>query len=514
MVTPKPDYLSRDFAGLRQSLLQYAQQVYPDWQPSSQGDLGMVLLELWAYMGDITSYYTDRAQFENYLPTATQRESILNLAFMLGYVPGAGAPSKGTVNLTTDKGTVARTVPAGTRLRTNRIEALDGPLVFETDEEAVIPANPAGTISAVTVAVTEGQTVSFAYLGESTGLPGQVLSLPNTGIYTETIQIFVEDSEGEVKINEGTSQEVTVSEWSKVDKLFEGDGTDLIFETRLATSTTQAYFGDGINGAVPATGLKIYATYRYGRGALGNVSVGLVRMLDTTGANVNLGGVRVARDGSGAYLSSEMTGGADPESNDSIRLNAPRVYRTQDRIVTSQDFEEAALAVEGVTKAVAMVGTFTSVTLYISGPDGAPAGTTLKEAVLDRLDGRTLAGVTVTINDPQFVDVNFGSESDPVEITVKRGRDLKHVSAAVKREIVGLVGRLEFEETLTVSKVHKAVNSLKAVTEVEIPIMAREGEAQTGTAKINPQPWEILRTSNSRIKLSLKHEKKKNRKND
>jgi hypothetical protein len=115
-VTIKADYLSRDFAGLRESMLTYAQQVYPEWQPSSEGDFGMMMLELFAYMGDIVSYYTDRAQFENYLPTATQRDSILNLAFMLGYLPNSGSPAAGFIPLTTDKGTAEKTVPEWRRL--------------------------------------------------------------------------------------------------------------------------------------------------------------------------------------------------------------------------------------------------------------------------------------------------------------------------------------------------------------------------------------------------------------
>lgn len=506
MAVPKPDYLSRDYAGLRQSLLQYAQQRFPQWQPASEGDFGLVLVELFSYMGDILSYYTDRAQFENYLPTATQRDSILNLAFMLGYQPNSGTPAKGTVPLTTDVGTGPKTVPAGTQIITNRIDAIDGPIVFETDEDVVIPDNTEGTAS-VEAAVTEGTTKAFQYIGESSGVPGQVFLLPNAGVYRETIQIFVEDGEGTTLINEGSETEFAVREWVRVEHLLEGDGDSRIFETRLASNATHILFGDDINGMIPATGLKVYATYRYGYGASGNLAPGLVRLINSQGQD-NLGEVKVVRDAQGAYLSSEMLGGANPESNDSIRLNAPRVYRTQDRVVTERDFVELALGTEGVSQANAVVGTFTSVTLYLTAADGGPPSDDLKQAVADRLEGKTLAGVTVSIGAPSYTSVNFGTNTEPIHIEVRKGYSLKNVRAAAKREIRSLVSLLEFGDALAVNKVYRALDKIDGVASVDIPVMARADAAQSGTRRITPKPWEMFTVGD--IYLNVVRKSKKN----
>jgi hypothetical protein len=507
-VTIKADYLSRDFAGLRESMLTYAQQVYPEWQPSSEGDFGMMMLELFAYMGDIVSYYTDRAQFENYLPTATQRDSILNLAFMLGYLPNSGSPAAGFIPLTTDKGTAEKTVPAGTQITTNRVEALDGPVVFETDEEVVIPANPNGTIPPVNVAVTEGSTVSFQYIGESTGQPGQVFLLPNTGVYGDTIQVFVEDGEGTTILNEGSQNESRLREWVKVDRLLEGDHDDKIFESRFSSTTTHLYFGDDINGSIPSTGLKVYATYRHGVGASGNVGASLVRLINTRGQQ-GLGAVKVAKDVEGTFLSGAMTGGSDPESDDSIRHNAPRVYRTQERVVTEEDFVEVALGTEGVKSASAVVGTFTSVTVFITAADGGPPSETLKQEVADRLEDKTLAGVTVTIGAPTFIPINFGTSTSPIKIEVKKGHSLKNVRAAAKRAINAMVGALNFGDRLGVNRVYNVLNRIDGVENVEIDVMVREdASSQTGTARITPKSWEMFTTSNNRIHLDVVRVKK------
>lgn len=497
MALQKADYLSRDYTGFRTSLLQYAQSVFPEWQPASEGDFGMVMVELFSYMGDILSYYTDRAQFENYLPTATQRESILNLAFMLGYVPNSGSPARGTVDLTTVADSVETVVPAGLKITTNRVAALDGPVTFETTEPVTLPANPTGAALPVSVSVEEGTTESGKYLGASSGQPGQAFSLPNTGVYREATRIFVEDVTGSIQITpEGGGPPVNVREWLQVDRILGRDKADRVFESRISTTVTNVFFGDDVNGAIPATGLKIYATYRHGVGALGNVATGVVRMINTTGTS-GLSAVRVAQNTSGEYLSGPMTGGADPESDESIRENAPRSFRSQDRVVTVDDYKSVALGTPGVRTVNAVVGSFTSVTLYITGPDGGAPTTELQQAVLDRLSTRLLAGVTVTIATPTFVPIDVGTVTYPMLVLLKKGYTPATVEEAVKREIAKMFSEMDAGDPMSVGNVYEVVNNIDGVDTVDIKVITRQGAGgQTTTAMITPQPWEVFTLGN------------------
>lgn len=477
MAVPKPDYLSRDYTGLRQSLLDYARQAFPEWQPSSEGDFGMVLVELFAYTGDILSYYTDRAQMENYLTTATQRESVLGLAYLLGYVPTSGAPATGTVTLV-NGGTTDLTVPAGAKITTPRIETIDGPVTFEVDADTALAGG-----AQVVVPVTEGTTVSTVKIGESSGQPSQSFLLPNTGAYSETVRIYVEDATGSTDING-----LTAREWVRKEHLLDADGGDPVFETFFNDSSTVIGFGDDINGAIPATGLQIFASYRHGFGASGNVSAGQVRFINDR----SLGGVRVATDGTGAYISSAMTGGADPESTESIRYNAPRAYRTQNRAVTEEDFRDIALGVEGVSKANVVVGTFTSVTVYVAGPDGGTPSESLKKVVADRYLGKTLGGVTVTVASPTFVPVNVGSGASPVAVEVRPGFSQRTAKAAIEREVKAYIQSLSFGQKLSVGALYDVIMNVEGVRYVDIPVMARNDVAQTGVVTITPRVWEIF----------------------
>jgi hypothetical protein len=90
---PVIDYLTKDYDGFRQGMLDRARVLLPEWKSRSEADFGVVLVELVAYAADILSYYQDRVANEAYLATATQRRSVLELLRLIGYQidPGLSA---------------------------------------------------------------------------------------------------------------------------------------------------------------------------------------------------------------------------------------------------------------------------------------------------------------------------------------------------------------------------------------------------------------------------------------
>jgi len=82
------DYTSRDYKSIRTMLVGLAKGYLPDWQTvGNTGDFGTLLLELYAYVGDVMNYYIDRVAAEAFLGTAVRRQSVLYIADMLGYRP-------------------------------------------------------------------------------------------------------------------------------------------------------------------------------------------------------------------------------------------------------------------------------------------------------------------------------------------------------------------------------------------------------------------------------------------
>ena len=74
-----------DFAGFREALLQPlpGEQAIGAWRPVP-GDLGLQVLEWWAYVADVLTFYNERHANESYLRTATRASSVANLVALLG----------------------------------------------------------------------------------------------------------------------------------------------------------------------------------------------------------------------------------------------------------------------------------------------------------------------------------------------------------------------------------------------------------------------------------------------
>ncbi len=473
-ITARADYTSKDFDGLKASMLDYAAQVFPEWQSRSEGDFGVVLVELMAYMGDVLSYYTDRVQDEAYLSTATQRQSVLQIASLLGYLPSNGTPATGTVQMTTATGSANPVlVPQGTEVTTDYIDAYDGPLTFETTQDATLPA---GGTSTVAVPVAHGVTRPMFTVATSNGLPGQQYRLPDISILTDTINVYVDS------VNDGV---VTQVAWARADYLVDGDPESQIFSTYVDSyGSTWIQFGDGLNGVTPTNGLNIWAEYRVGGGTVGNLAAGQI-----TGLSGNIAGAFIANDVNNNPISSAMTGGTDPESNDQIRANAPRVFRTQNRMVTLADFEDAALAVPGVLRASAVAGSFSSVTIYCVGPDGSGPSAVLTSRLQASLSPKALAGTTITIASPSNVAVNLGLVTIQVLDRFKADTVRTQVQQAIQSFLS--FANVDFGARITISDFYSLIRSVPGVQWVNIPLMARNDAAQTGTADIVCRDWEI-----------------------
>jgi predicted phage baseplate assembly protein len=158
---PQVDYTSRDYSAIRDDLLNLINQYNPAWTSRDPSDLGMTLVELFAYMGDLMNFYTDRAANEGFLATASQRDSILQMAAMLGYAPTKAVAATTTLTLTNSTAS-AVTFPAKTQVATTAVvNGLNTQVVFETDAEVTVAAKVSGVNGTASVAATEGVTTTL-----------------------------------------------------------------------------------------------------------------------------------------------------------------------------------------------------------------------------------------------------------------------------------------------------------------------------------------------------------------
>jgi hypothetical protein len=128
----------RGFAEVRRDLLRaLGREPGPlaGWRPSGD-DLGLMWLEMWAYVSDVLGFYDERAANETYIRTAVRRPSLRRIVELLGSTPSVGAAAKALVAALAD-GAVAVTLPPATGFRSGAFNG-EPPQVFETAAETTI----------------------------------------------------------------------------------------------------------------------------------------------------------------------------------------------------------------------------------------------------------------------------------------------------------------------------------------------------------------------------------------
>lgn len=467
MSEPVIDYTAKDFAGFQGALLSYAQTAMPQWNSQTVGDFGMLMVDMVSYVGDILSYYEDRAVAESYLATATLPASVNQLAALLGYTPAQAIAATSTVTLQSDpSASSAITVPAGTQVITAYQPALDAVICFELDAAVTVPAGGGSVDADVTQGVTAGTyqltaqtgaTYTVIDLGVSTGTAEQVMTLPSSPLLAGTLTVLVQLPAGAVV-------------WSEVADLLTAQGTDTVYSTALTdTGGTSVTFGDSVNGAIPPAGCTVSAAYRVGGGSYGNVAANAI--IDLADA---ITGVSVAS-------SQAATGGADAESLASVRANAPRAWRTQHRCVTEQDYADAALSIPAVNKASASAGAMGAVLVYIMGAAAQAPNGTLIATVQKTLAQLAQAGRAVTVQAGSTVAVNIGSASSPVNLVVQPTYDRATVLTAVTQALQRMLApdAVDFGMVIPLSQVYATIDAIAGVSLVNIPVFARADQSQT-----------------------------------
>ena len=180
--------------------------------------------------------------------------------------------------------------------------------------------------------------------------------------------------------------------WTLVDNFLFSAATDTHYTIRVDNNDVATLtFGDGVNGLMPVGSMTV--VYKTGGGSAGNVSPGSITelqstILDSLGNLVNLTATNV----------NTASGGLDRESNESIKLRAPLSIRNPTSSIARTDFEDNALRLPSVGRALMQTTNEDSSildnsgVLYIVPVTGAvvPSGTLL-EVVRLQFDGDTQA---------------------------------------------------------------------------------------------------------------------------
>ncbi|MDR1977942.1 MAG: baseplate J/gp47 family protein [Synergistaceae bacterium] len=451
--------MSKDHAAIVEDCVARVKERYGDkWNDYEEDSAGMMLIESFAYVTDLLLFYLDRQANETYLPTASERQNLINLCKLIGYnVAGAQAAQADILATLKEAHTSAALIPKGTRLETR-----EG-VVFETQSELIIPAGETlGIVSAI-----EGETFEET-IGTSDGEANQEFYLPRSGVI-ELLELIV-----------GAHQ------WDAADSVADHLSDDAVFMVDLdAWGRARITFGDGRNGRIPEKDSKIKARYRVGGGTAGNVAPNTITVMrdiatDTDGNRV---GVEVTNPAS-------ASGGTEPESADRIKLWAPRYYETQNRCVTQTDYETIAMTFRhpdagAIAKARAVVrersGEANVIRYYVLAYAADPkkvalASQGLKNALLAYIDERKMLTDWIEIEDGTWREIG-------VEGTVRAASGIReddaHAAILLALEKLFTLETREMGEPLRISDLYSAIDNVGGILHVELSAPQATVEAES-----------------------------------
>nr|BFE80525.1 hypothetical protein GCM10020093_031260 [Planobispora longispora] len=330
---PVIDYTDKDFRSLRQAMLDLAAYRLPEWTDRSPTDLGVLLVDLFAYMGDILSYYQDRIAAESFLDTAVERRSVINLLRLVGYELAPRPPpppSSRSPSPPRNPAAHRRDRPHRRAVRHGRRARRGEPPVFEYLDEPLTVDLAAG-LTVTGLPVRQARSIREEILGSATGEAGQRFRLAAPAPIPDTVSVTVDEGTGPVGwerrenllYHRGPDGRITLSGPESTDYCLQYDEED----------RAEIIFGDRVYGRPPRAGTdNVRASYAVTLGARGNVPAGTI-----TQAITPIPGLAAVSNPDPA------SGGADAEPIERAVRSGPLAFRSGDRAVTLGDYVTLAL---------------------------------------------------------------------------------------------------------------------------------------------------------------------------
>lgn len=325
------NFTNLDFEDVKTTLKEYLKSNSNFTDYDFEGSNLSTILDLLAYNTYITSYNANMVANEVFIDTATLRENVVALARNVGYTPRSRKAATSAISFFVDTTNITPT-PASITLRKGTVAASSG--VFGStggsfcilDDITVPVVNGIATFDSISIYEGSVAEKSFTYTDRN---PQQKFILPNVGIDTDLIRVGVKSRQ---------TSSATVKYALQDNIFYIGADSRVYFLQEVADERYEIFFGDGIFGKKLEDQNYVTVTYLVTNGDSGN---GLSQFAFN-------GRLTYTRDGNEYTVTSGISlitpefssrGGSAIEQVESVRKYAPKIYSTQNRAVTADDYE-------------------------------------------------------------------------------------------------------------------------------------------------------------------------------
>ena len=380
-----------DFDDIKNNLKTYMKNQTEFTDYNFEGSGLSTIIDLLAYNTHYLAMNANMAVNEAFLDTATLRSSVVSHAKTLGYTPRSARAPVAYVDVTLNSFTGgSATIAKGTKFTTKVNDSTYGFVVNAA--QTVSPVN--GITRFVNLPIYEGTLVTAKYTVDSANLDKKYM-VTDARADTTTLKVSIQNSVSDTTLTT-YSLATDISQVTKTSNVY--------FLQEVEDGKFEVYFGDGVVGSKPTDGNIVILEY-------------IVTNKDkANGASVFSGtSVGGESDITVATLVS-ASGGAEPETMESIKYNAPLDYSSQGRAVTTQDYKTIVPQVYADTKAIQVWGgednnppRYGQVYLAIKTQSGVILTQAQKDSIVKLLDGYNIASVRPTIVDPETTKLRLTS---------------------------------------------------------------------------------------------------------
>ena len=341
---PLVNFSSVDFDEIKQSIKDYLKSNSEFTDYDFEGSNLSTIIDTLAYNTYISSYNANMVSNEVFLDSATLRENVVSIARNIGYLPRSRKSARANVTFSIDvSGTpvVAVTLKAGPCCLTSQSFS-NTSFSFCVLEDITVPVDSNGIATFEGIDIFEGSFLTQSFIVNSR-LPNQKFILPNSGIDTDTIRVTVKDS----------ASSSVKRKYQQYNSLINADkDTPLYFLRETEGERYELLFGDNVFGVKLKDPNEIIINYLTcsGKSPNGLSNFSFAGRVEDNNGNALTNGF------SSITTNEAAIGGDDIESVESIKKLAPNIYASQDRAVTSTDYEALVPRLYSEAESVASYG--------------------------------------------------------------------------------------------------------------------------------------------------------------
>jgi len=407
---PLSNFTNLDFNQVKTTLKEYLKENSSFTDYDFEGSNLSTILDVLAYNTYITSYNANMVANEVFIDSATLRENVVSLARNIGYTPKSRKAARATITFFVNTGNLSP-APATITLQKGVVASSSSSFgsqsfVFSILEDVTVPVVN-DTAQFNNIPIYEGNLVSsnFTYNARN---PEQKFILDNVGIDSDLMTVSV-------KPNQQSSRSV---KYSIQNSLFDIDGDSTVyFIQEVDDERYQVIFGDGIFGKKLEDSNFITVSYITSSGDAAN-GVNNFKFSGRLQYNRNSADYVVTSGISALTTGVTASGGESIEGVESIKKFAPRIYASQNRALTANDYETLIPArIYPETESISVFGgeelvppQYGKVFISIKPRFGDFLPNLMKENIKAKLKQYAVAGIVPEILDLKYLYLEIDSK--------------------------------------------------------------------------------------------------------